>query len=284
MLRGRAPCVSNSGSSVGRSVECLAGCSTVSLISLLERHSRSAHPRSDHRSDASQGDAELLFRSTPNQEDAALICSTAAQTRLRGRPDSVKEMPPPEGASSWRPGDSFCSRTCAVMVSPAMSRRSAARVTASSLVNSQKWLRPKVRKNRSLSTLIAGLLEKDQSAHSGLLQRHQSPIMFSALRWLFVVAVLALWSMAAQALPAVAVWTAPKVDGLKGAGSGADHLAVPDDGLTPWTPRCTCSSRCGVAAVSATPAFCLHHADGPHRIAAYTELFTSASTQSSWTS
>ena len=59
--------------------------------------------------------------------------------------------------------------------------------------------------------------------------------MFYALSWLFVVALLALWSLAAWALHAVAVWTVSNVGALTGAASGAGSLAVPD-WLAPWVP------------------------------------------------
>ena len=59
--------------------------------------------------------------------------------------------------------------------------------------------------------------------------------MFYALSWFFVVALLALWSLAAWALHAVAVWTVSNVGALTGAASGAGSMAVPD-WLAPWVP------------------------------------------------
>ena len=59
--------------------------------------------------------------------------------------------------------------------------------------------------------------------------------MFYALSWFFVVALLALWSLAAWALHAVAVWTVSSAGALTGAASGASSIAVPD-GLAPWVP------------------------------------------------
>ena len=59
--------------------------------------------------------------------------------------------------------------------------------------------------------------------------------MFYALSWFFVVALLALWSLAAWALHAVAVWTVSNAGALAGAASGAGTIAVPD-WLAPWVP------------------------------------------------
>jgi hypothetical protein len=59
--------------------------------------------------------------------------------------------------------------------------------------------------------------------------------MFYALSWCFVVALLALWSLAAWALHAVAVWTVSSAGALTGAASGASSIAVPD-WLAPWVP------------------------------------------------
>jgi len=59
--------------------------------------------------------------------------------------------------------------------------------------------------------------------------------MFYALSWLFVVALLALWSLAAWALHAVAVWTVSNAGALTGAASGAGTITVPD-WLGPWLP------------------------------------------------
>jgi hypothetical protein len=59
--------------------------------------------------------------------------------------------------------------------------------------------------------------------------------MVYALSWFAVVALLALWSLAAWALHAAAVWTVSNAGSLTGAASGADTLAVPD-WLAPWLP------------------------------------------------
>ena len=59
--------------------------------------------------------------------------------------------------------------------------------------------------------------------------------MFYALSWFAVLAVLALWSLAAWALHAVAVWTVSNAGALSGAAAGVGTLAVPD-WLAPWVP------------------------------------------------
>ena len=59
--------------------------------------------------------------------------------------------------------------------------------------------------------------------------------MFYALSWFFVVALLALWSLAAWALHAVAVWTVSNAGALTGAASGAGTITAPD-WLAPWVP------------------------------------------------
>ena len=59
--------------------------------------------------------------------------------------------------------------------------------------------------------------------------------MFYALSWFVVVALLALWSMAAWALHGVAVWTVSNAGALSGASSGAGTILLPD-WLAPWVP------------------------------------------------
>ena len=59
--------------------------------------------------------------------------------------------------------------------------------------------------------------------------------MFYALSWLFVVALLAVWSLAAWALHEVAAWTGANAGGLSGAVSGASTMTFPD-WLAPWVP------------------------------------------------
>jgi hypothetical protein len=59
--------------------------------------------------------------------------------------------------------------------------------------------------------------------------------MFYALSWFFVVALLAMWSLAAWALHAVAAWTVLNAGALSGAASGAGAMALPD-WLARWVP------------------------------------------------
>jgi hypothetical protein len=59
--------------------------------------------------------------------------------------------------------------------------------------------------------------------------------MFYALSWFAVIALLALWSLAAWALNAVAGWTLSSAGTLTGAASGVGPVAVPD-WLAPWVP------------------------------------------------
>lgn len=59
--------------------------------------------------------------------------------------------------------------------------------------------------------------------------------MFYALSWLAVLLLLALWSLAAWALHAVAVWTVTHAGALTGATSGVGNIALPD-WLSPWVP------------------------------------------------
>ncbi|WP_048441959.1 hypothetical protein [Caenimonas sp. SL110] len=59
--------------------------------------------------------------------------------------------------------------------------------------------------------------------------------MFFAFSWLSVLALLALWSLAAWALHASAVWAVSHAGGLSGAASAAHTLVLPP-WLTPWIP------------------------------------------------
>lgn len=59
--------------------------------------------------------------------------------------------------------------------------------------------------------------------------------MIYALSWFIVIALLALWSLAAWALHAVAVWTVSNVGALSGAATGASTMALPD-WLAAWVP------------------------------------------------
>ena len=59
--------------------------------------------------------------------------------------------------------------------------------------------------------------------------------MFYALSWFVVVALLALWSLAAWALHALVVWTVSSVGTLSGAASAVGGIALPA-WLVPWLP------------------------------------------------
>ena len=63
--------------------------------------------------------------------------------------------------------------------------------------------------------------------------------MFYLINWFVVVALLALWSLAAWALHAAAVWAVSNAGALSGAASGAvsgaGSLTLPD-WLAPWAP------------------------------------------------
>lgn len=59
--------------------------------------------------------------------------------------------------------------------------------------------------------------------------------MFYVLSWFAVASLLALWSLAAWALHAAAVWSVSKAGALSGAASGVGGIALPDR-LAPWVP------------------------------------------------
>lgn len=59
--------------------------------------------------------------------------------------------------------------------------------------------------------------------------------MFYALSWFAVFSLLALWSLAAWALHALAVWTVSNAGSLAGATPGVGGFALPD-WLAPWVP------------------------------------------------
>lgn len=59
--------------------------------------------------------------------------------------------------------------------------------------------------------------------------------MFYVLSWFAVASLLALWSLAAWALHAVAVWSVSNVGALSGAASSVGSIALPD-WLAPWVP------------------------------------------------
>jgi len=59
--------------------------------------------------------------------------------------------------------------------------------------------------------------------------------MFYALSWFLIFSLLALWSLAAWAVNAVAVWTVSNAGTLTGAASGVEGLRLPES-LGPWVP------------------------------------------------
>ncbi|MGK6309766.1 hypothetical protein [Variovorax sp. DT-64] len=59
--------------------------------------------------------------------------------------------------------------------------------------------------------------------------------MFYALSWFFVVALLAIWSLAAWTLHAVALWTASNAGALSGAASSVGNMVLPG-WLASWVP------------------------------------------------
>jgi hypothetical protein len=92
------------------------------------------------------------------------------------------------------------------------------------------------RKNRSLCLPGAGLSESQNNEDYRLLQPKQDePNMLYALTWLLVFSLLALWSLAAWAMHAVAVWAISNAGAMTGAASGVEGLRLPE-WLTPWVP------------------------------------------------
>lgn len=59
--------------------------------------------------------------------------------------------------------------------------------------------------------------------------------MFYALTWFVVVALLSLWSLAAWAMHAAAVWMVSNAGALSGLASGKSIMDLPD-WLAPWVP------------------------------------------------
>lgn len=59
--------------------------------------------------------------------------------------------------------------------------------------------------------------------------------MLYALSWLLVVSLLVLWSLAAWALHALAVWTVANAGALDGVAAGVAGVRVPE-WLAPWVP------------------------------------------------
>jgi hypothetical protein len=67
------------------------------------------------------------------------------------------------------------------------------------------------------------------------LSTKEESIMFYALSWLVVLALLALGSLGAWALHAIAAWTVANAGALAGGSGVAQGLRVPD-WLAPWMP------------------------------------------------
>jgi hypothetical protein len=67
------------------------------------------------------------------------------------------------------------------------------------------------------------------------LSTKEESIMFYALGWFVVLALLALWSLGAWALHAIAAWTVANAGALAGGSGVAQGLRVPD-WLAPWMP------------------------------------------------
>ncbi len=59
--------------------------------------------------------------------------------------------------------------------------------------------------------------------------------MLYALSWFVIFSLIALWSLAAWAVNAFAVWTVSNAGTLTGAASGAEGLRLPE-WLAPWVP------------------------------------------------
>ena len=59
--------------------------------------------------------------------------------------------------------------------------------------------------------------------------------MFYLLSWFLVFGLLALWSLTAWAVHAVAVWSVTNASALTGVASGVEVLRLPE-WLTPWVP------------------------------------------------
>lgn len=59
--------------------------------------------------------------------------------------------------------------------------------------------------------------------------------MLYALGWFMVFSLLALWSLTAWALHAVAVWTVSNAGALTGVASGVQEVRLPE-WLAPWVP------------------------------------------------
>jgi hypothetical protein len=92
------------------------------------------------------------------------------------------------------------------------------------------------RKNRSLHLLGNAFFESRTAEDYRLsLLNQDQPIMLYALSWFVIFSVLALWSLAAWAVHAVAVWTVSYAGALTGAAAGVEGLRLPE-WLASWVP------------------------------------------------
>jgi hypothetical protein len=92
------------------------------------------------------------------------------------------------------------------------------------------------RKNRSLNLPGTGLFESQAAGNYRVpLLNRDGPIMLYALSWFVIFGLLALWSLAAWAANAVAVWAVSNAGALTGAASGVEGLRLPE-WLAPWVP------------------------------------------------
>jgi len=92
------------------------------------------------------------------------------------------------------------------------------------------------RKNRSLHLSGTGLFEPFNAENYCLfLLNHDESIMLYALTWLFIFSLLAIWSLAAWSLHAIAVWAVSNAGTLTGTALGVEGLRLPT-WLVPWVP------------------------------------------------
>jgi hypothetical protein len=92
------------------------------------------------------------------------------------------------------------------------------------------------RENRSLHQPGTGFFASRTAEECGLaLLNEDEPIMLYALSWFVIFSLLALWSLTAWAVHAIAVWTVSNAGALTGAASGVEGLRLPES-LAPWVP------------------------------------------------
>ena len=92
------------------------------------------------------------------------------------------------------------------------------------------------RKNRSLHLPGTGLSESGSAGDSPSTSLNpDEPNMLYALSWFLIFGLLALWSLAAWAVHAVAVWAVSNAGTLTGAATGAEGFRLPE-WLAPWVP------------------------------------------------